>query len=133
MRKIISKEYLRRIRPILKSSLSPRNKIKAINQLAVPVFQYSCAILNWPQLEINNLDTNTRKLLTCHKMFYKNQCVPRLYSPRRGRRRFDGAVHRTSCVRVYSNVQLYPFCAVVNSKCAVVNYNIMQSYILHKS
>ena len=62
MFKIISKEYLRRIRLILKSSLSPRNKTKDINQLAVPVFQYSRAIINWPQLEINNLNIKTRKL-----------------------------------------------------------------------
>ena len=83
MRKITSKEDLHRIRLIVKSSLSPSNKTKAINQLAVPVFQYSCAIIGWPQLEINNRDTKTRKFLTIHTMFYKNQCIPRLYLPRR--------------------------------------------------
>ena len=50
MRKIISKEYPCRIRLILKSSLSPMNNTKAINQLAVPVFQYSCAITSCVRL-----------------------------------------------------------------------------------
>ena len=35
---------------------------------------------------------------------------------------YDGGVAMwMAWCRVYSNVQLYPFCAVVNSKCAVVN------------
>ena len=102
MCKIIGKEYQRRIRLILKSSLSPMNKTKATNQLAVPVFQYGCAIINWPQLEINNLDTKTRKHLTIHKMFNKNQYIPWLYLPRRERGGCvmeRNQVHRTSCVR----------------------------------
>ena len=76
-----AKEHLWRTRPILKTYLSPRNKIKAINQRAIPVFQYSCRIINWPQSEINKLDIKIRKLLTIHKMFPKNQCIPRMHLP----------------------------------------------------
>ena len=49
----------------------------------MPVFQCSCGIINWPQAEINKRDIKTRRLLTIHKMFYKNQCILRMYLPRR--------------------------------------------------
>ena len=71
MHKTITKEYLHGTRLIQKTYLSPRNKIKAINQLAIPVFHSSCGIINWPQSEINKLEIKTRKLLMIHKMFYK--------------------------------------------------------------
>jgi len=108
MHKIISKENLYRMRLILKSSLSPRNKTKAINQFAVPVFQYDCAINNWPQLEINNLDTKTRKVLTIHKIFHKKQCIPRLYLLK-----WEGGgglmelnqVHKTTCEGMAEHVK----------------------------
>ena len=73
----------------------------------MPVFSYSCAILNWSPLEINNLDTKTRKLQTIHKIFSKNQCKLRLYSPRRecgdGVMEFN-QVHRTLCVGLAEDV-----------------------------
>ena len=50
---IMSKEYRHRNIQILKSSLFPKNKTKAINQIAVLLFQYRCTIINWPKLEIN--------------------------------------------------------------------------------
>ena len=53
--------------------------------LPIPVFQYICKIINWPQEEINKLDIKTRKHLTIHKMFYNNQCIPRKYLPRQER------------------------------------------------
>lgn len=40
MKQAISKEYLRRVRLVLKTELSSRNKIAAINSLAVPVPMY---------------------------------------------------------------------------------------------
>ena len=79
------------------------NKTKATNQLAVPVLQDSCAIINWPQLEINILNTKTRKLLTIHKIFYKNQCIPRLNLPRReggGGLIELNQMHKTTCVGI---------------------------------
>ena len=84
MCKTIIKEYLHRTRLILKTHLSPRNRIKAINQLSVPVFQYSCGIVNWPRAGISKRNIRTRKLLTIHKMFHKNQCIPRMCLLRKG-------------------------------------------------
>ena len=57
----IRKEYKRRIRLVLKSELNARNKIAAINTLAVPVILYSYAVIDWKLDEIQDLDRMTGK------------------------------------------------------------------------
>ena len=47
MKEKIRKEYNRRVRLILRTELNGRNKIEAINSLAVPVVQYSFGIIYW--------------------------------------------------------------------------------------
>ena len=42
----IRKEYKRRIKLVFKSELNARNKIAAINTLAVPGFLYSCGVID---------------------------------------------------------------------------------------
>ena len=82
MRKTIKKEYIYRLRKIVKTNLTPKNKITAINQLATPVIQYSFGVVNWPQYSLDEIDRKTRKLLTMNKLFYKQQSHARLYLPR---------------------------------------------------
>ena len=82
MRKKIFEEYVRRVKKICKSELTIKNKITAINQLAIPTVTYGFGVVNWPQKHINNLDIKTRKLLTLHKVIYRNNCLDRLYLPR---------------------------------------------------
>jgi len=60
----LKKEYLRRLRLVLGTELSAKNKIHAIGSLAVPVLRYSFGIVNWHQEELQKLDRKTRKLLT---------------------------------------------------------------------
>ena len=78
----VGKEYLRRLKKICRTQLTPKNKISAINQLAIPIMTYSIGIIDWPQRDIDKLDTKTRKILTLHKMTYRNQCLDRIYLPR---------------------------------------------------
>ena len=59
----IRKEYKRRIKLVLKSELNARNKIAAINTLAVPVILYSYGVIDWKLDEIQNLDIMSRKQL----------------------------------------------------------------------
>ena len=42
----LKKEYLRRLRLVLSTELSAKNKIQAIGSLAVPVLRYSFGIIN---------------------------------------------------------------------------------------
>ena len=51
--------------------------------MATPVLSYGFGIIDWPQKDIDTLDTKTRKILTIHKIIYRNQCLERLYLPRR--------------------------------------------------
>ena len=79
MKEKIRKEYYRKVRLILRTELNGRNKMEAINSLAVPVVQYSFGIIDWKISEIKKIDTKTRKLLNMHKMLHPKADVERLY------------------------------------------------------
>ena len=75
------KEYKRRINLVLKSELNARNKIAAINTLAVPVILYSYGVIDWKLDEIQNLDRMTRKQLCVNQMLAMKADVDRIYLP----------------------------------------------------
>ena len=77
----IKKEYKRRIKLVLKSELNARNKIAAINTLAVPVILYSYGVIDWKLDEIQDLDRMTRKQLCMNQMLAKRADVERIYLP----------------------------------------------------
>jgi hypothetical protein len=60
----LKKEYIRRLRLILSTELSAKNKMQAIGLLAIQVLKYSFGIINWHQEEIQKQDRKTRKMLT---------------------------------------------------------------------
>ena len=82
MKEKIRKEYYRRIRMVLKTELNSKNRIQAINSLAIPVVQYSFNVINWNISDLQRLDRKTRKLLTCNRMLHPKSDVDRLYLPR---------------------------------------------------
>jgi hypothetical protein len=57
----LKKEYVRRLRLILNTELSEKNKMEAAGSLAVPVLRYSFGIINWHQEEIQKLDKKQEK------------------------------------------------------------------------
>jgi hypothetical protein len=57
----LKEEYARRLRLILNTELSAKNKMQAIGSLAVPVLRYAFGIINWHQEEIQKLDRKTKK------------------------------------------------------------------------
>jgi len=79
----LKKEYLRRLRLVLGTELSAKNKIQAIGSLAVPVLRYSFGIINWYQEELQKLDRKTRKLLTIYGQLHPKADVDRLYVSRK--------------------------------------------------
>jgi len=52
----LKKEYLRKLRLVLGTQLSAKNKIQAIGSLALPVLRYHFGIVNWHQEELQKLD-----------------------------------------------------------------------------
>ena len=79
MRVKIRKEYKRRIKLVLKSELNARNKISAINTLAVSVILYSYAVIDSKQDVIQDLERMTRKQLYMNQMLAKKADVDRIY------------------------------------------------------
>ncbi|KAI5732287.1 hypothetical protein M8J77_024348 [Diaphorina citri] len=74
MKKLIEKEYKRRLRMILSSELNARNKIQALNTLAVPVLQYSFGIIDWRLDEIRQFDYDTRcSPIVCKKKKWRKK------------------------------------------------------------
>ena len=60
MKEKIRKECYRRVRGVLQSELNAKNKLEAINPLAIPVVTYSFNVVNWNLEEIKRID---RKIL----------------------------------------------------------------------
>lgn len=104
MKEELRKEYLTRVRKILKSDLGSRNKLTAIGTMAIPVLEYSFGIVDWTIDNIQELDRKTRKLLNMHGMIHPRADIDRLYIPRknggRGLRQLEAAynvaIYRTA-------------------------------------
>jgi len=79
----MKKEYLRKLRLVLSTELSAKDKIQATGSLAVPALRYSFGIINWHQEEMQKLDRKTRKLLTIYGKHHPKADVDRLCVPRK--------------------------------------------------
>ena len=77
----IRKDYKRRIKLVHKSELNARNKIAAINTLAVPIILYSYGVIDWKLDKIQDLDRMTRKQLYMNWMLAKKEDVDRIHLP----------------------------------------------------
>ena len=91
----LKKEYLRRLRLVLGTDLSAKNKIQATGSLAMPVLRYRFGIFNWHHKEMQKLDRKMRKLLTIHGQHHPKADMDHLYVPRkqegRGRMQLEEA------------------------------------------
>ena len=74
---------MRKLRLVLGTELSAKNTIQASGSMAVPVLRYSFGIINWHQEALQNLDGETRKLLTIYGLHHPKAEVDRLYVPRK--------------------------------------------------
>ena len=74
----VMEEYLKRVRKIWNSELYSRNKVLAHNIFAIPVLSPTFGILDWPKQELENLDIETRKILTASVSFHINSYIDRL-------------------------------------------------------
>ena len=79
MKDKVMKEYKRRVRKILETKLNAGNLIKGINTWAVSLLRYSAAFLDWTKFEMEQLDRQTRKLMTMHNALHPKSNVDRLY------------------------------------------------------
>ena len=82
MKERIRKEFYRRVRKVLQSDLNSKNKMTALNTLAIPVVTYSFNIIDWSMQEMKRMDIKVRKLLTINRMHHPKADVDRIYLPR---------------------------------------------------
>ena len=78
MKNIITSEYHRRVRKVLKSKLNGGNIMKAINARAVSIVRYGASIINWTKTELSTMDRKTRKLLTIYGALHPRANTDRL-------------------------------------------------------
>jgi len=70
MKEKLTADYKQRLRKILRSHLSGRNIIQAINSYTVLVMRYAGGIIRWTKEELYSIDALTRKQLILHKAFH---------------------------------------------------------------
>ena len=101
MKEKFSKEYLQRLRLILKSKLNGRNKIMAVKTLAVSVMRYDAGILKWNTDEIKSFDKRIRKFMAIHGALHPKRDVDKVYVSREigGRR----SISCEGCIRMEEN------------------------------
>ena len=101
MKEQFQKEYMRRLKAVLKSKLNGRNKILAVNTWAVSVLRYGAGILKWKKDETAKLDRWIRKMMTVYGALHTKSDVNRRYVTRaRGGR---GLISCKRCIRSEEN------------------------------
>ena len=79
----VLKEYVRRIRKVLKSKLNGWNLVRGVNTWAVHLLRYSAAFVSSRKSELQAIDRKTRKLFTIYGALHPKSDVDRLYIPRK--------------------------------------------------
>ena len=79
----VSKEYIRRLRKVLKSKLNGGNLVRGVNTWVVSLLRYSAAFVSWRKSELWAIDRKTRKLFTIYGALHSKSDVDRLHIPRK--------------------------------------------------
>ena len=77
------REYIRRIRKVLRSKLNGGSLVRGANAWAVSLLRYSAAFVSWRKNELQATDRKTRKLFTIYGALHPKSDVNRLYIPRK--------------------------------------------------
>ena len=90
------KEYIKRIRKVLKSKLNGANLLCGDNTWTVSLLRYSAAFVRWWKSELQAIDRKTRKLFTIYGALHPKSDVDRLYIKEGGR----GLISIEDCVEI---------------------------------
>ena len=80
---IKDKEYVRRVRQVLKSKLNGVNTFLAINSRTVAVLRYSAGVVHWRKDGLQEIDRKTKTLLTIYRTYHTQSDKDRLYVKRK--------------------------------------------------
>ena len=101
MKDLFSKEYKSRLKLVLKSKLSGKNKIMAANTWAFAILRYSAGVVEWKTNELKVLDRKTRKMMTLYGALHPKSDVDRVYLARQKGGR--GLISCEMCVKAEEN------------------------------
>ena len=79
----VLKEYIRRLRKVLKSNLNGGSLVCGVNTWAVSLLRYSAGFVSWRKSKLQAIDRKTRKFFTAYGTLYTKLDVGRLYIPRK--------------------------------------------------
>ena len=82
----VSKEYIRRLRKVLKPKLNGGNLVCGVDTWAVSLLRYSAAFVSWRKSELQAAGRKNRKLFTIYGALHPKADVDRLDIPRKGGR-----------------------------------------------
>ena len=102
----VLKEYIKRLRKVLKSKLNGGNLVRGVKTWSVCQSRYSAAFVSFRKNELRSIDRKTRKLFTRYGALHLKSHVDRLYIPRkeggRGLISIDDCVELAiRCMEVY--------------------------------
>ena len=75
----VSKEYIWRLRTILKSKVNGGNLVPRVNTWAVSLLRYSAAFVSWKKSELQAINRKTRKLSTIYGALNPKSDVDKLF------------------------------------------------------
>ena len=118
----VSKEYIKRLRNVLKSKLNDGNLVRGVNTWGVSLLRYSAAFVSWRKSELQAIDRKTRKLFTMDGTLHPKSDVDRLCIPRkeggRGLISVEDCVELAmTCLEVHQGVSQKFSIWVVRPKC----------------
>ena len=71
----VSKEYIRRLRKVLKSKLNCGNLVRGVNTWAISLKRYSVAFVSWKKSELQAIDRKSIKFFTMYGAFHPKSNV----------------------------------------------------------
>ena len=98
MKLTVSKEYIRRLRKVLKSKLNGGDLVRGVNTWAVALLRYSAAFVSWRKSGLQAMDRKIRKLFNIYRTLHPKSDVDRLYILRKGGGR--GLISTENCVEL---------------------------------
>ena len=76
----VSKEYIGRLRKVLKSKLNSGNLVRGVNTWTVSLLRYSLAFVSWRKSELQAIDRKARKLFTIYGALPQVRCRQIIYT-----------------------------------------------------
>ena len=76
----VLKEYIRRLRKVLKSKLNGGSLVRGVNTWAVSLIRYLAAFVSWRKSELQAIDRKTRKLFTMYGALHPKSDVEIIYT-----------------------------------------------------